>query len=392
MAIKTAKEKLDGHTHLVNNSSSEATTNKVEEVKINEYDTIKIYNNQVIFDEQNPDDNPPSSLQNYQGEVFFMTPPFAMDNAIANNDWMSDSDDKVDRFTAMEEWLRLYKDLSSIGMVYLTPTHPKLQDQTYISNGIWVVEHDRKYCFMPNFRAEGRKRNDDLGIPGENAINAPFMQMLGYNLVYLPEEIDGEPCYFEGSADIKLINSKDEHGCVYLCGTGIRTSENAARWIENKLNELDPDPNSHHKVISYPQKNSMMYHIDCCVMPLDANHTMIYTNDLDPEVLAEIEKYTIVLPVTEKDIAEAGVCNVVVAGGTMFVNSDINLLEGSEYIEDYNIEKKKIAFQQDICNKLGLNLNVYCMSSNILNGACLSCNVDNVGYSLLKENNWYYKY
>lgn len=391
MAIKTAKDKLAGHSAV--NNKEDVKPTPVESVKINDCDSVMIYNNQVIFTEDNPDTNPPSSLQNYQGEVFFMTPPFAMDNAIANNAWMSDTDDKVDRMTAMEEWLRLYKDLSSIGMVYLTPTHPKLQDQTYVSNGIWVVEHDRRYCLMPNFRVEGRKRNDDLGIPGENAINGPFMKMLGYEVVYMPEFTeDGEPIYFEGSADIKLINAEDPHACVYVCGVGIRTNEAGRAWIENWLNEIDEDPNSHHKVIGYPQKDPDTYHCDCVCLPCDAKHTILYTKNLDEDVLAEIEKYTEVIPVEDEEIAKAGVCNVIVAGGTMFANSDINLLEGSEYVDDYNIEKKKIAFQQMVCNKLGLNLSIYCMSQNILNGACVSCNCDNVGYSLLKDYSWYYKY
>lgn len=408
MAIQTAKEKLKGHDSAgknykennVNNVNKEATAEAAEtkaaviSTAIDEFDTVKIYKNEVIFDENNPEDNPPTSLQSYQGEQFLMCPPFGASNAIANNSWMSEEDEPIDRFTYMEEWLRLYKDLSSIGMVYIAPTHPKLQDQIYISNGVWVPFHANQYCLMPNFKVEGRKENKDLGIPGENAVNAPFMKMLGYRVTYMPEfDEKGEPMYFEGSADIKMINCENPHATVWICGTGIRTSENAARWIESWLNEIDEDPKSAHKVISYPQKDSMCYHEDCVCFPVDSKHTMLYTVNLEPEILAEIEKYTEVIPVTDTEIVRAGVCNALRAGNNIFMGSDINLLEGSEYVEDYNIEKRRVEFMQNVANKLGLNLNIYCLSEALKGGACLSCNVADLrGWQFLREYDSYFKY
>lgn len=393
MAIKTAKEKLTGHDSAGKNNEVKAKKSEISTVQIDEFDTVKIYNNEVIFDENNPEKNPPTSLQMYQGECFLMCPPFAADNAIANNSWMSDTDEPIDRFTYMEEWLRLYKDLSSVGMVYLSPTHPKLQDQVYISNGMWVPFHANQYCVMPNFRVEGRKENKDLGIPGENAINEPFMKMLGYKTVHLPEEIDGEPCYFEGSADIKMINCADPHGVVYVCGTGIRTSENAARWIENWLNEIDENPDSHHRVISYPQTDVDEYHLDCSVEPIDVTHTLVRTVDVPKETLDEIAKYTTIIPCEDVEILKAGLCNFLRAGNNIFMGSDINLLEGSEYVEDYNIEKRRIEFMQNICNQLGLNLSVYCLSEGLKGGAMLSCDVcDLRGWAFLKEYGAYYRY
>ena len=393
MAIKTAKEKLMGHDSAGKNNEVKAKNSEISTVQIDEFDTVKIYNNEVIFDENNPEKNPPTSLQMYQGECFLMCPPFAADNAIANNSWMSETDEPIDRYTYMEEWLRLYKDLSSVGMVYLAPTHPKLQDQVYISNGMWIPFHANQYCVMPNFRVEGRKENKDLGIPGENAINEPFMKMLGYKIVHLPEEIDGEPCYFEGSADIKMINCEDPHATVWVCGTGIRTSENAARWIENWLNEIDENPDSHHKVISYPQTDEDLYHIDCNVEPLDATHCLVKTIGVPQEVIEEIAKYTNIISCDDIDVIKAGLANFVRAGNNIFMGSDINLLEGSEYVEDYNIEKRRIEFMQNVCNQLGLNLNVYCLSQALLGGACLSCLcMDMKGWAFLKEYGAYYRY
>lgn len=392
MATKTVKEKLQGHDSAGKNNNIEKEE-KIVSAVIDTFDTVKIYRNEVIFDENNPEDNPPTSLQMYQGEQFLMCPPFGASNAIANNSWMSDEDEPIDRFTYMEEWLRLYKDLSSIGMVYLAPTHPKLQDQVYISNGMWVPFHANQYCVMPNFKVEGRKANEELGIPGENAVNEPFMKMLGYKTVHLPEIIDGEPCYFEGSADIKMINCADPHGVVYVCGTGIRTSENAARWIENWLNEIDEDPNSHHKVISYPQTDEDLYHVDCNIAPLDTNHTLVKTIGVPKEVIDEIAKYTTIISCDDIDVIKAGLANIVRAGNTIFMGSDINLLEGSDYVEDYEIEKRRIAFMQNVCNELGLNLNVYCLSQALLGGACLSCLVcDLSGWAFKKEFNHFYKY
>lgn len=398
MAIKTAAEKLQGHDSAGKNNNVEKETSVIS-ATIDEFDTVKIYNNEVIFDENNPEDNPPTSLQMYQGEQFLMCPPFGTSNAIANNSWMGEEDEPIDRFTYMEEWLRLYKDLSSIGMVYIAPTHPKLQDQIYISNGVWVPFHANQYCIMPNFKVEGRKENKELGIPGENAINAPFMKMLGYKLVYIPEfDENGEPMYFEGSADIKMINCENPHATVWVCGTGIRTSENAARWIENWMNEVDENPNSAHKVISYPQLDEDEYHMDCSIFVADANHAVLNTalikeNEELKKAVEEISKYITVIPCDDIEILKAGLCNSLRAGNNIFMGSDINLLEGSEYVEDYNIEKRRIEFMQDVANKLGLNLNIYCLSQALLGGAMLSCNVADLrGWQFLKEYSWSFKY
>ena len=398
MAIKTAAEKLQGHDSAGKNNNIEKETSVIS-ATIDEFDTVKIYNNEVIFDENNPEDNPPTSLQMYQGEQFLMCPPFGTSNAIANNSWMGEEDEPIDRFTYMEEWLRLYKDLSSIGMVYIAPTHPKLQDQIYISNGVWVPFHANQYCVMPNFKVEGRKENKELGIPGENAINVPFMKMLGYKLVYIPEfDENGEPMYFEGSADIKMINCENPHATVWVCGTGIRTSENAARWIENWMNEVDEDPYSAHKVISYPQLDEDEYHMDCSIFVADANHAVLNTALIKEseelrKAVEEISKYITVIPCDDIEILKAGLCNSLRAGNNIFMGSDINLLEGSEYVEDYNIEKRRIEFMQDVANKLGLNLNIYCLSQALLGGAMLSCNVADLrGWQFLKEYSWSFKY
>lgn len=397
MSITTMKDKLKNHDaagfNHVHSSDDEASTKTIVETPINETESVVIYGSEVIYTE-NDKSNPPYSLQCYQGPQFVMCAPFGASNGIANNSWMLDDDEPYERFIAMEEWLKLYKDLSSVGMVYLTPTHPKLQDQIYISNGIWIPFHANDYCLMPNFKVEGRKANADLDIPGENAVNEPFMKMLGYKTVHLPETIDGEPCYFEGSADIKMINCDDPHGVVYVCGTGIRTSENAARWIENWLNEIDEDPNSHHKVISYPQSDEDCYHLDCSVEPVDDDHTVVSTVGVPQEVLDEIAKYTKIIPCDDVAILKAGVCNFLRAGQFIFMGSDITMLDGSEELkEDYEIEKRKVEFMQKVCAECGLDLNVYCMSENYKGGACLSCCVADIrGWDFLKEHEAYYKY
>lgn len=395
MSTKTMKDKLKGHDATGSMNAEKAEKSAITmEAPINETESVMIYGSQVIYTEDDKA-NPPYSLQVYQGPQFVMCPPFGTSNGIANNSWMNDEDEPIDRMIYMEEWLKLYKDLSSIGMVYLTPTHPKLQDQIYISNGIWVPFHANKYCLMPNFRVEGRKENEELGVPGENAVNAPFMKMLGYEVVYMPTEIDGEPCYFEGSADIKMINCKDPHGVVYVCGTGIRTSENAARWIENWLNEIDEDPNSHHKVISYPQQDEDMYHLDCIVEPIDYDHTLVGTVNLPQDVYNEIAKYTTIIPCDDLAILKAGVANFLRAGQFIFMGSDITMLEGiEEYKEDYEVEKRKIEFIRDkVCAPCGLDLNVYTLSEAIKGGACLSCNVADIrGWDFIKNNEAYYQY
>lgn len=76
MAIKTAKEKLTGHDSAGKNNEVKAKKPELTSVQIDEFDTVRIYNNEVIFDENNPEKNPPTSLQMYQGECFLMCPTF----------------------------------------------------------------------------------------------------------------------------------------------------------------------------------------------------------------------------------------------------------------------------------------------------------------------------
>lgn len=404
MSIKTMKNKVNGSVKVSDmmNGTETVESKSIVKLPVNETEQVMIYGSEIIYTEDDKA-NPPYSLQNCQGPQFAMCPPFGTSNGIANNDWMTEEDEPIDRLTSMEEWLKAYKDMSSLSLVYLSPTHPKLQDQIYISNGAWIPFHANKYCVMPNFRVEGRKANKDLGIPGENAVNEPFFKALGYKTVYLPEEIDGEPCYFEGSADIKMINCKDPHATVWVCGVGVRTSENAARWIENWLNEIDEDSNSAHKVISYPQHDSMTYHLDCAVEPIDFEHTLVYyqpdeTGEVYPDVLEaieEISKYTNIVPLYDKTIAAAGACNFVRLGQFIFINSDIQMLEGcEEFKADYEIEKAKLDFLlKNVCKPFGLELNVYCMSENIKGGACYSCCcLDMRGWDFIKNYDWAYKY
>lgn len=402
--MNTVKNKIKGSAFVstMNTTSSTEENKSIISAPIDEKESVIVYGSEVIYTEDDKS-NMPCSLQDYQGPQVAMCPPFGMSNGIANNEWMNDSDSSVDRYTAHEEWLKAYKDMSSLAMVYLTPTHPKLQDQVYISNGIWIPFHANKYCVMPNFKVEGRKENKELGIPGENAINEPFMKMLGYRTVHLPEEIDGEPCYFEGSADIKMINCEDPHATVWVCGVGVRTTENAARWIENWLNEIDEDPNSHHKVISYYQHLEMCYHLDCCVEPVTHTHTVVYyPHDENGEVyedvkeaIDEIAKYTTIIPLYDDTIAAAGACNFFRLGQFIFINSDIKMLEGiEEFKEDYEIERRKLEFiQKNVCEPHGLDMNVYCMSEAIKSGACYSCNcADLRGWDFISNYDWAYRY
>ena len=116
MAIKTVKDKVKGSA-CISNVDKEKNVVKIV-APIDERESVMLYGSEVIYTERDKD-NPPYSLQDYQGPQFIMCPPFGMSNGIANNEWMNEEDDGVERFIAHEEWLKLYKDLSSIGMVYL---------------------------------------------------------------------------------------------------------------------------------------------------------------------------------------------------------------------------------------------------------------------------------
>jgi len=365
--MEQEKEIIKKDAHLKEISKVKEVMNK---------DEIVIVNNKVL-DEDDKNFNPPSSLQEYQGSAFTMCPPFATDNKIANNAWMQEEIEAIDRYVYMNEWMKLYKDLSSVGMVYLTPISAKLQDQVYISNGAWVPFHKPDEMVMANFKAQNRKDDETNDFKGETKINEPFFKSLGY-------KTKNCPYLFEGSADIKPINFKDPNNAVYVGAYGLRTEKKALEWIEKEFNC---------RVIPYLQTDPMCYHLDCVVEPVDYANTLVYTKGLNKETLKEIEKNTNVIPFEDIDLAQIGVTNFLRAGNYIFVGSDISQLEGTEYKEDYELEKKKINFIEKVAVKCGLEVNVYCLSEALKGGACLSCNVLDLKYwDFIKEYEWAWKY
>lgn len=343
------------------------TTEKVEKAeKVEQKEELVIVDGMV---EDVTEPNPPSSLQEYQGAVIAMCPPFQADNDVPNNAWMEDEYEASDREKHMNEWMRLYKDLSSLALVYLPPCGKGLRDQIYISNAAMVFPHKQGEALIANFIAKGR--------PGETPVTEQFLKSLGYKTKVCPH-------IFEGSADIKpLFYGKGE--VVYVSGYGIRTEIAAHRWIEK---EYDC------KVISYEQKDAMAYHLDCVVEPVDYANTVVATKGVDPKTIKEIEKYTNIIPLEDQALVQAGATNFFRCGNYLFIGSDINDLKGDPYYaEDYELEKKKLAFVEKVANSCGLEVNAYNLGEDLKQGACCSCNILDMNYWDFKKNfEMYYKY
>ncbi|MGH6917078.1 MAG: dimethylarginine dimethylaminohydrolase family protein, partial [Geminicoccaceae bacterium] len=76
--------------------------------------------------------------------AFVMNVPLSLSAAVPNNIWMEEmtaEEREIDRHAALRQFLDLYAYLTDRAIVYLLPSKPGLQDQTYVSNLGIVLPH-----------------------------------------------------------------------------------------------------------------------------------------------------------------------------------------------------------------------------------------------------------
>ena len=101
--------------------------------------------------------------------------------------------------------------------MYLLPSLPGLQDQTYVANLGAVLPHrEPDTAIVSRFRSAPRV--------GEASIGAEFLRLLGFLVEQPPAELEGEPAFFEGEADLKHLR-----GNLYVGAYGLRSSRNVLR-------------------------------------------------------------------------------------------------------------------------------------------------------------------
>ncbi|MBD2806897.1 amidinotransferase [Xenorhabdus sp. ZM] len=292
--------------------------------------------------------NSPNIISDLKMPAFLLAPPFSLNTNVRNNIWMeelNDSDITVNSKVALRQFYKLYSFLSSQSLVYLLPSHTQedLQDQVYTANLGIIVGDENPIAIVANFASEIRRSETDIGVR--------FFEALGYNTVVAPN-------YFEGEAELKHL-----HDNVFIGGYGIRSDIETYKWMEEQFDL---------KIVKIEERDPYLYHLDCSVLPLDKENTLVYTGGFSSDELKEIEKVTNIISVS-KDIAYSGICNSVRVNQYIVCSSNINDLKAGT--EDYIYEINKNHELEKICSKLALTPKLFNLSEYMKSGALLSCMV-----------------
>ncbi|NHB87846.1 amidinotransferase [Photorhabdus tasmaniensis] len=292
--------------------------------------------------------NSPNIISDIKMPVFLLAPPFSLNTNVRNNIWMEELDDSeinVNNKVALRQFYNLYSFMSSQSLVYLLPsdTHQELQDQVYTANlGIIIGDEDQT-AIVANFSSEIRRSETPIGVN--------FFESLGY-------KTEVSPYHFEGEAELKHL-----YGNIFVGGHGIRSDIKSYDWMEDKFGL---------KIVKIEEKDPYLYHLDCIILPLDKENTLVYTKGLNNDELKELEKVTNIISI-DKDVAYSGICNSVRVNQYILCSSNINNLKVGT--EDYINEMNKNHELEKICSKLALTPKLFNLSEYMKSGALLSCMV-----------------
>lgn len=277
--------------------------------------------------------------------AFLMNVPFSISAEVPNNVWMlnySPDERVIDKDKALFQFMSLYSFIARYALVYLLPSYPGLQDQTYVANlGIVLPHLAENIAVISNFSAEAR--------PPESDIGREFFKLMNFSVIDAPE-------YFEGEADLKYIRDN-----IYVGAYGIHTAKNALDWFSKSFDM---------KVIPICMQDPRLYHLDCLVLPVSKDSVIVCTELIDKETLRELEKYVCLYDV-EYNLALSGITNSLVLDNYILCSSHIAELKPCS--EDYSKEKFKIEKLEDFCFKFGRELIVFNLSEFLKSGALLSC-------------------
>ncbi len=281
---------------------------------------------------------------------YLLSFPFSLSTEVANNPWMEDlpGDRRCPNFKrACVQFLELYRYLAGEALVYILPTPQTaaLQDQVYTANLGIVLAHvaGRNTVIISNFTSEPRR--------GETQVGVEFFQQMGYNIWVSPTK-------FEGEAELKHLYDN-----VYAGGYGIRSERETYEWMEKNFDM---------QVVKLRLTDPYLYHLDCLVFPITKESTIVCTELLEPNEIAELEKFTNIIDVSV-DEAYSGICNSVRMPKVVLNSSHLyDLKPGTE---DYQREIQKNRKLEDIASKFALEVSYINLSEYHKSGALLSCMV-----------------
>lgn len=307
--------------------------------------------------------------------AFLMNVPFSLSADTPNNIWMQELDRServIQRDKSVAQFFELYRAISQFAIVYLLPSTPGLQDQTYVSNLGVVLPHLPK-CTVVVSRFRTPPRIEESGIGRE------FFRMMNFSVELPPERLtpcvlngsddaeisyeDDAEVFFEGEADLKYLVDN-----VYIGAHGLRSSRSAHRWFSDTFGM---------KIIPFHLKHERLYHLDCCVMPISPQMTAVCTAAADQSTIKVIEKHVEILDVTI-EAATYGATNCLLGQNKILYSSKIHDLSKSH--TRYVGEKTKILEIEKLSNTLGMEARMFNLSEFDKSGADLSCLIMNLNY------------
>lgn len=309
--------------------------------------------------------------------AFLMNVPFSLSADVPNNIWMQEldrSERNIHRDRAVMQFFELYRAISEFSLVYLLPSTPGLQDQTYVSNLGVVLPHLPKCTVVVSrFRSPPRVE--------ESATGHAFFRMMNFAVESPPERLTspgrrgagdadvecGEETevFFEGEADLKYLGDN-----VYIGAHGLRSSRSAHRWLCDAFTM---------KVIPFHMRHERLYHLDCCVMPISPKKTAVCTAAADKSTIREIEKHVEILDV-RMEAATYGATNCLLGREKVLFSSNIHELSQSH--PRYAGEKTKILEIEKLSRTLGMDAEMFNLSEFDKSGADLSCLIMNLNYKM----------
>ena len=189
-------------------------------------------------------------------------------------------------------------------VVYLLPSTPGLQDQTYVSNLGAVLPHCKEdTVVISRFRSSPRV--------GEERTGADFFKLMNFTVERPPETFEGEPVFFEGEADLKHIR-----GNIYIGAHGMRTSRNALTWVAERFDM---------EIVPFRIVDRYLYHLDCCVLRITEEAVLLCAAVADQKSVRAIERQCEIIDVP-LDEARAGITNSLMLPGDILCHSPIDEL------------------------------------------------------------------
>ena len=284
--------------------------------------------------------------------VLLMNLPLSLSAHIPNNAYMDDlspSEREIHLDKALVQFRTLYEHIAQRAIVYLLPSTPGFQDQTYVSNLGVVLPHCREdTVIVSRFRSHPRVGEERTGIK--------FFDLMNFKVERPPETLAGEPVFLEGEADLKHIR-----GNLYVGAHAMRTSRNGLAWAAERF-----DMN----IIPFRVSDPYLYHLDCCLFRMTEDAVLLCTSVADRASLRALERHCEIIDISLPH-ARTGIANGLLLPDELLCDSPIaTLRKGSEA---YAVEKSKIERLEEIGARFGRAVRLFCMSEFYKSGALLSC-------------------